>query len=439
MGENRNLISLLVVSVFLLTMLCAVVVAGTIYVDDDGLADFDNIQAAIDDSNDGDIIVVQPGIYTGDGNRDIEFKGKAITVRSENGAETCIIDCQGTPEESHRGFRFNGHEDANSVLQGFTVTNGYAAGGGIRCYVASPLITDCIITANSSYENGGGIACEGSGPTIVCCRISNNNSALFGGGISVIPHTNIYPLVTLINCTITGNNSGYGGGVYCHTSSVNLLNCTVSGNRASDWGGGFLFWRGLGGNINNSILYGNMAPSGNDLCTRYSPGHAGCPWHPLHNISHSVVGDDPNAIVNLGCPDLISGQWIQVDPLFADPGYWDPNGTPDEPNDDFWVDGDYHLKSQAGRWDPNSQSWVQDDVTSPCIDAGDMSSPIGLEPFPNGGIINMGAYGGTAEASKSYLGEPVCETIVAGDINGDCKVDFKDFELMASHWLDENH
>jgi len=47
----------------------------------------------------------------------------------------------------------------------------------------------------------------------------------------------------------------------------------------------------------------------------------------------------------------------------------------------------------------------------------------------------MGAYGGTAEASKSYFGEPICETIIAGDINGDCRVDFKDLTLMAMNWL----
>jgi len=68
-----------------------------------------------------------------------------------------------------------------------------------------------------------------------------------------------------------------------------------------------------------------------------------------------------------------------------------------------------------------------------------MSDPVGYEPFPNGGIINMGAYGGTAEASKSYFGGPPCETIVAGDINGDCKVDFFDFALMAFHWLEDNN
>jgi hypothetical protein len=66
-----------------------------------------------------------------------------------------------------------------------------------------------------------------------------------------------------------------------------------------------------------------------------------------------------------------------------------------------------------------------------------MNSPIGYEPFPNGGRINMGAYGGTSEASKSYFGKPVCETIVAGDINGDCKVDEADLEIMMLHWLEE--
>ena len=59
------------------------------------------------------------------------------------------------------------------------------------------------------------------------------------------------------------------------------------------------------------------------------------------------------------------------------------------------------MKSQAGRWDPNGQTWVQDNVTSPCIDKGDPVSPVGDEPIPNGGIINMGAYGGTAQASMT--------------------------------------
>jgi len=81
---------------------------------------------------------------------------------------------------------------------------------------------------------------------------------------------------------------------------------------------------------------------------------------------------------------------------------------------------------------------TMDEVTSPCIDAGDPMNPIGLEPFPNSGRINMGAYGGTSEASKSYFGAAPCETIVAGDINGDCAVNYLDFALIALHWF-ESH
>jgi hypothetical protein len=133
---------------------------------------------------------------------------------------------------------------------------------------------------------------------------------------------------------------------------------------------------------------------------------------------------------------------IDLLPFFAQLGRWGDANDSNSPGDpsalnNIWVDGDYHLKSQAGRWDPQAQVWVQDDVTSPCIDAGDPNSPIGQEPFPNGGRINMGAYGGTAEASKSYFGEPVCKTIMAGDINGDCCVDWRDLEILARHWLED--
>jgi hypothetical protein len=101
----------------------------------------------------------------------------------------------------------------------------------------------------------------------------------------------------------------------------------------------------------------------------------------------------------------IQGGWseesyLDVDPLFAAPGYWDTNGTPEILSDDVWVDGDYHLKSRGGRWDPAGASWVEDEVDSPCIDAGNPQRSVDDEPVPNGGIVNLGAYGGTIEASK---------------------------------------
>jgi len=100
----------------------------------DGTAEnpFGTIQKGIDTAASGHIVIVRPGRYTGNGNRDIDFRRKAIIVRSENGPESCIIDCNGTQAEPHRGFYFHYGEGPYSKLDGFTITNGYASyGGGI--------------------------------------------------------------------------------------------------------------------------------------------------------------------------------------------------------------------------------------------------------------------------------------------------------------------
>ena len=140
-------------------------------------------------------------------------------------------------------------------------------------------------------------------------------------------------------------------------------------------------------------------------------------------VNHSIVGSEWHYL----------GQGnIDADPCFADPGYWDANGTPEDANDDFWVGGDYHLKSQAGRWDPNTQSWVQDNVNSPCIDAGDPNSDWTGELWPHGKRINMGAYGGTPEASMSSL------TVGnIADLNNDDIANLRDFAWLADSWQAE--
>jgi hypothetical protein len=94
--------------------------------------------------------------------------------------------------------------------------------------------------------------------------------------------------------------------------------------------------------------------------------------------------------------------------------------------------------SQAGRYYSEIQMWVEDAITSPCIDAGDPDGSVGYELFPNGGRINMGAYGGTTEASKSYFGSQNCVENIAGDINGDCVINFIDLAFLANHWLVDN-
>ena len=128
MCEKRNPKTCAAILLLLLTAISPAV-AKIIYVDDDGPADFDNIQAAIDDAQDGDTIIVNLGTYTGEGNRDIEFKRKAITVRSADPNDAnivagTIIDCQGSSLEPHRGFYFSGG-GRDSVINGLTITNAF--------------------------------------------------------------------------------------------------------------------------------------------------------------------------------------------------------------------------------------------------------------------------------------------------------------------------
>jgi len=131
---------------------------------------------------------------------------------------------------------------------------------------------------------------------------------------------------------------------------------------------------------------------------------------------------------------------INEDPLFVEPGYWNRNDTPDDPNDDFWVAGDCHLLSFGWWWDANVERWRWDYVTSPCIDAGNPGTPLGYElsivpmdPTNKWGInlrINMGAYGGTSEASMAPHG-----WALRGDLNNDGIVNLEDFAYQANEWL----
>lgn len=249
-------------------------------------------------------------------------------------------------------------------------------GGAVYDSNSNTTFTDCSFIGNHSEGGGGLHSQDNSSASFRQCVFTDHTCAIYLAGCAV----------NLVHCTFAGNGTAVYSDHWPKPSSMEAVNCIFWDNKNSGLGA---FWANV--QIRFSDIQGGWQGTGNVAC----------------------------------------------DPCFAQAGHWDNNDTPDYSWDDFCVNGDYHLKSQAGRWDPASEGWVKDDVTSPCIDAGDPNSPIGLEPFPNGGRVNMGAYGGTAEASKSYFGGPVCEVIVAGDINGDCRVDWADFALMAFHWLQD--
>ncbi|MHC4489872.1 MAG: right-handed parallel beta-helix repeat-containing protein, partial [Planctomycetota bacterium] len=347
------------------------------------------------------------GTYTGVGNQDIDFLGKAITLRSENGPENCIIDCNGSETENHRGFYFHSGEDHNSVVCGFAITNGYAEyGGGIYCWVSSPMLINCTFRENSTptidittpedLEACGGAMCnyENSSPILSNCTF-RNNSAIGGGGI--VNYRGCNPMLT--NCIFQDNWADFGSGILNYLSSPTLTNCTFSSNDAT-WGSGMLNLQISSPTLTNCILW-----DGGDEIQNYSSTIT-ITYSDVQGGSTGVYVD-PNSTLNWGVGN------IDIDPCFADPN-----------------NGDYHLKSQAGRWDANSESWVKDYVSSPCIDAGNPGCPEANEPAPNGNRRNMGAYGGTAEASKS----PGNGRNIA-DLTNDWSVDSNDLRVFVSYWL----
>ena len=437
MDTRRNLRSLLAISFLAGLVAAATTAARTIYVDDDGPADFNTIQAAINDANDGDVIIVKPGRYTGDGNRNIDYHGKAITVRSvePNDLETVmdtVVDCNGIVDpDRRRGFYFHNDEGPDSVLDGLTITNGAGYfGGGIRCE-SSPTVRNCIISNNKAvYGNcvwgpcpsdGGGVVCLGcrARPRIINCRFINNSASGTGGGLDVSSS----PVV--IGCTFTRNSADRGGAISCDGGSAafircafnansasicgggmyatsiiaaleqcRLINCTFSGNSAGDAGGAaYLDYSGVA--FANCTFVGNWAPCGSALTcnSRRFSGHVYPSELDITNCifwnHNDEIANDDSSTIALTFSNVQGGRaeiydpceglhWgvgnIDVRPHFVKRGHWAHVSDSEaivEPNDpnSAWIEGDYHLRSQAGRWDPSSQTWVKDDVTSLCIDA----------------------------------------------------------------------
>jgi predicted outer membrane repeat protein len=259
--------------------------AETLIVNPDGTGDYPTIQAAINAASNGDIIELTDGTFGGSGNRDIDYAGKSITVRSQGGsAQACVIDCGGSEGDPHRGFRFISGEGPASVLEGVTITNGFSidVGGAIVCESSSPTISNCDFTDNSA-AGGGAVAydgCPGS-PLLTDCRFAGNSSLGFGGAIdcfetfleveSCVLSGNTandaggalelsYSPARFRSCAFSDNAASWGGGVDCFFSPATFVYCTFSGNAASAYDGGAVYGsEGSAIELTNATLSANGA------------------------------------------------------------------------------------------------------------------------------------------------------------------------------------
>jgi hypothetical protein len=285
--------------------------------------DYPNIQAGIDAASDGDTVLAADGTYTGSGNKNLDFNGKAITVESENGAENCIIDC----EEEDRAFYFHSGETSEAVVRGFKIINARinGNGGGIYCgNSSSPTIESNIIMGNRTVNgHGGGIYCENSSPTIQYNEISWNTSDYSGGGIACIDNSSstIQNNRIIKNRTIVGDQSG--GGISCHKSSPIIRNNVIIENESNHRAGGISCEQKSSPAIIFNTIVGNSASSlGGGICCLNSSSPT---------ILNTILwADSPDEIYIDGTSGIditysdIQGGWpgegnIDADPLFGNP------------------------------------------------------------------------------------------------------------------------
>ncbi|HHE47096.1 MAG TPA: hypothetical protein ENL08_05285, partial [Bacteroidetes bacterium] len=306
--------------------------------------DFETIQDGIDEAEDGDTVLVQPGTYV----ENINFEGKAITVGSlilTTGDEAYVDSTVIDGDENGTVVTFRNSESRDAVLTGFTIQNGSTdQPAGIDCEPGSPTITHCIIQNNTSSGSGGGIGIyQDSEPIISQCVIRNNTSHWSGGGVMVNQSSN----AVIVHCLITQNRataeSGLGGGIAIRQCAPLIENCSIIDNENEGADGMLILW-GANPRIVNSIfwdnptaIFFNITGERNSVTISYSDIEGG---------EDGISGD--NGDINWG-----EGN-IDEDPLFADPD-----------------NGDFHLTED-----------------SPCIDAGDPDSP----EDPDGTRADMGAY-----------------------------------------------
>ena len=471
-------------------------IGGTVPVAADILhvpGDYPTIQAGIDAAVNGDEVVVADGVYTGRGNRDIDFNGKLITVRSANGPDNCIIDCEGTEFDNHRGFYFDSGETADAVVDGFTITNGFVTaaapggpnggalfllnssptvtncvvsgnkalgnesgrGGGMFIDLGSPVISDCTLTGNETEFGGGGIYLRDGSMTVTNCTFEGNsatgflfpggggaifsrdstvnlvdcdlhgNVGLLGGAIAFVQFNGAGVSLTLIDCSVTINAAGEGGGVFIQNAAALLINSTLTANVAAPGefgaGGGIALRSNSSAVLTNTTISANWGTEGGGIWVNNSSAE----------VRNSILWDNtPNQVSGSASAIFsnVQGGWPGVGNIDADPLFVDPDG------------GDYRLSSGSPSIDAGHNWGVP-------IDENDYDEdsvlcelfPVDLDGNPRFNadeadfdpgcgvpvVVDMGAY--------EYQFDPA-DQVTFADLNGDGSVGVKDLLGLLGSW-----
>ncbi len=330
------------ISAFVFCLFVVPAFGDTIYVDANGTGDYPTIQAAINAAANGDEIILEPGAYTGSGNNNISYLGKAITVRSTNPYEQSVVDSTIVDGQGSKiGFIFQNGEGPGSVLSGLTITNFsdyYEGDGGGIVSSSSPVVSKCKLIYNNPWFYGGGILNSGN-MVVIDCTFMYNDAPMGGEGGAIINSGSM----NIINCIFIDNGSttirnGSSG-------TTNIVNCLLLGGWSNcgltAWGSGYV-------NVTNCTF------SGMDIGI-FSDGAT-------VNVENCILWDIGQYVIS-GTEFTVSYSCIQD----GFPGTGNINSNP------LFVtgpDGDYYL----------SQTAAGQAINSPCVDTGsDNASNTGMD------------------------------------------------------------
>ena len=408
----KNTLRLLAVSSVILLAGTMATVAGAADIHVPG--DYPTIQAGLNAAVDGDTVIVADGVWAGAGNRDLVFSGREVLVTSANGPENCTIDCEGSETEPHRAFIFETGEGPLSLVQGFTITGGYAdRGGAIISDGTSPTILDCVITGNIAEARGGGISCHYasaaviSGCSIVGNTVLGSGTNYGGGGVSLIHQCD----VRMQDCRVESNSGWYGGGIKNRSGcDLVLENCIISGNQA-ERGGGYAGISYSDAYIANCLIVGNSSADVGGAIFAHSDAGSPRPREipSVTNLRFCTVAG--NQGVGVGGA-IYATYWFGLDGVeLRDTIVWDCGADPLSVSEGLtvieWsdIEGGYEGTGNIDQ-DPLfvsgplgdhylSQTAAGQAADSPCVDGGDPSSglPEGTtrtDSVEDAGVADMG-------------------------------------------------
>lgn len=376
---------------------------------------FTNLQDALDVATAGDTILVAEGTYKPDQGSSVTPGDRTASFQLQNGViligsyagygqpnpnardieiypTTLSGDLLGNDlwgilfkdDNSYNVVSATGCVSCDSVLDGFIITAGqadgpipYNTGGGLYIDGANPILINCTITGNIAGFGGGIASLNDASPSFLNCKIVGNSARISGGGLHCFSNH-----ITLTNCLIVGNTAylaEYIGGsaIYNLGGSMILTNCTIMDN-TNEMVITSLTWESPATNyitINNCIVYNNN----NEFWTN-------------HQETISVY----NSCIRGGWAGTGAGN-IFADPLIVTPGGWSIEGQ--------YIAGDFHLQSGSPCINTGDNSLLPNDEGDLDEDGNTTEQlPVDIDGDPRiqGSKVDMGAY----ESSGMIIPEP---------------------------------